>query len=221
MHRTPLVIGLVLVLAAVFLLNQGTQVLIPLSENLGLTSHYAKEDVIVPPTLYTVPSSNYTYASADLMGLSEVSGSLQVSDARQVAFYVMGQGNFSLWERGRPSVVILSQPLAVSYNFTFSPSEPGTYFFIFDNQNNSPCSVVFTISAVENVTVLNPFVQNAGFELLIVGVVLSYVGLKGGSRKKAAPIAAPEISGWKCKFCGAVNSDPQAQFCANCDRSRE
>ena len=218
MRRTSLAIGLVLVLAAVFLLSQGTQMLVPLSESFGLNSHYYKQNIVVPPTLFSIPASNYTYTSTNLQSPSEVTGTLQVSNGRQVAFYVMDQGNFSLWQRGRPSAVVLVQPVAISYNFTFSPPEAGTYYFIFDNQDNSPRSVIFTLNVVENLTVLNPFVQYAGFELLLVGVGLTYLGLKGG-KKAAEP--APEISGWKCKFCGAVNEDYQAQFCGKCDRSRE
>jgi hypothetical protein len=135
----------------------------------------------------------------------------------------MNQGNFSLWQRGRPSVVVLVQPAAISYNFTFSPPAAGTYFFIFDNQDNSPRSLIFSLSVVENVTVLSPYVQYAGLELILIGAVLSYLGLRGG-RKQRAPPPAPEVSevsGWSCKFCGAVNEDLQAQFCSKCDRSRE
>ena len=222
MRRTALALGLVLVLAAVFLLTQGTQILIPLSESFGLNSHYNKQDVILPPTLFSVPASNYTYTSTSLQSGSEVTGSLEVSNGRQVAFYVMDQGNFSLWQRGRPSAVVLVQPVAISYNFTFSPPEAGTYYFIFNNQDNSPRSVSFTLSVVENLTVLNPFVQYAGIELLLIGAGLSYLGLKGGRKKPPPePVPTPEASGWKCKFCGAVNEDYTLQFCGKCDRSRE
>ena len=222
MHRIPLILGLVLILAAVFLLTQGTQMLVPFVGSLGLTSHYSTEGVVLPPTLFSIPSSNYTYTSAELGGGTEVTGSLQVSNGRQVAFYVMNQGNFSLWQRGRPSAVVLAQPVAISYNFTFSPPAPGEYFFIFDNQDNSPRSLIFNLSVVENVTVLSPYVQYAGFELLVVGAGLSYLGLRGG-RKKSAPEPAPtpEVSGWRCKFCGTVNEDYALQFCGKCDRSRE
>jgi hypothetical protein len=222
MRRIPLALGLVLILAAVFLLTQGTQILVPLAGNLGLTSHYNTEDIVLPPTLFSIPYTNYTYTSADLGSTSEVTGSLQVSNGRQVAFYVMNQGNFSLWQEHRPSAVVLAQPVAISYNFTFSPPASGEYFFIFDNQDNSPRSLIFNLSVVENVTVLSPYVQYAGFELLLVGACLTYLGLRGG-RKKVAPEPAPtpKVSGWRCKFCGAVNEDYTLQFCGKCARSRE
>ena len=217
MRRTVLAFGLLLVVAAVFLLNQGPQVLVPIAGTLGLTSHYVKETVILSPTLFSIPSSNYTYTSANLSSSSQVTGSLQVSNGRQVAFYVMNQGNFSLWQRRLPSAVVLFQPVAISYNFTFSPPTAGTYFFIFDNQDNSPRSAVFNLNLIEDVAVVSPFVRYAGLEVLIVGAVLSYLGLRGG--RKATP-PPTDLSGWKCKYCGAVNDDSTAQFCASCDRSR-
>jgi len=222
MHRTAIGIGLLLIVAGGFLLIQGTQLLVPLAETTGLTTHYVQENVILPPTLFNVPSSNYTFTSASLSGNSEVTGSLQVASGRQVAFYVMDEGNFSLWQQGRPSVVLLAQPLAMMYNFTFSPSTTGTYFFIFDNQDNGARSVIFSLNSIENVTVLSPFVQYAGFELLIIGVALCYLGVKIGKKEAPPPpTPAPEIIGWKCKFCGTVNEDYNAQFCSNCNRSRE
>jgi hypothetical protein len=222
MHRTGLAIGVVMILAGVFLFNQGTQLLVPIAETAGLTSHYVNETAILPPTLFSVPSSNYTFATANLNPGMQVTGSLQVSNARQVAFYVMDEGNFSLWRQGRPSTVLLAQPVAISYNFTFSPPSTGTYFFIFDNQNNGVQTVIFSLSAIENVTVLSPFVQYAGFELLLVGIVLSYLSLRGGKKgKQDRKEQSPEVSGWKCKYCGTVNSDLNSQFCSNCGRSRQ
>jgi hypothetical protein len=218
-----LVIGLVLVVAAIFLLNQGPQLLIPVAETAGLTSHYVKENVILPPTVFSIPSSNYTFASANLNGGSEVTGSLQVASGRQVAFYVMDEGNFSLWQQRRPSIIVLAQPAATMYNFTFTPYVTGTYLFIFDNQDNGARSVIFSLSTLENVTVVSPFVKYAGLELLLIGAGLSYLGLKVGRKEHPpppAPAPTPEISGWKCKYCGAVNEDYNAQFCGSCDRSR-
>ena len=223
MRKIPLALGVILIFAAVFLLNQGTQILIPLAENFGLTSHYHQLNVVLPSTLFSVPASNYTYTSANLGSDSEATGSLQVSNGREVAFYILNEGNFSLWQRGRPSAVIVAQPVVILYNFTFTPATAGKYFFIFDNQDNSPHTVLFNLSTVENVSVVSPFVQYADFELLIIGTLFSYVGIRGGAKKPPAPShpdISPEISGWKCKFCGTINEDFNAQFCRNCNRSR-
>jgi hypothetical protein len=206
-----------MIIVAVLLFEQGTQVLTPLAGLTGLSSHYTTETVILPPTLYSIPASNYSFVSEDLSSGSQLVGSLQVAEGREVAFYVMNEGNFSLWRTGHPSALVLAEPIAVSYNFTLSPSVAGTYYFVFDNQDNSPRTVIFSLSSAQSVTALNPLLQYADFELLFIGVILLFLGLRGGKKKsKPSPIVE---SGWKCKFCGAMNEEERA-FCVKCDRSR-
>ena len=217
LRRKTLTVSVFLILVAILLFEQGVQVLTPLADIAGLSSHYTKETVILSPTLYSVPASNYSFVSEDLPGGSQFVGSLQVADGREVAFYVMNEGNFSLWRTGHPPVLVLVEPIAVSYNFTLSPSVPGTYYFVFDNQDNSPRTVIFSLSSTQTVTALNPLLQYAGFELLLLGAVLSFLGLKGGKRK---PEPSPVVeSGWKCKFCGALNEEERV-FCVKCGRSQ-
>ena len=217
LRRKTLTVSVFLILVAILLFEQGVQVLTPLADIAGLSSHYTKETVILSPTLYSVPASNYSFVSEDLPGGSQFVGSLQVADGREVAFYVMNEGNFSLWRTGRPPVLVLVEPIAVSYNFTLSPSVPGTNYFVFDNQDNSPRTVIFSLSSTQTVTALNPLLQYAGFELLLLGAVLSFLGLKGGKRK---PEPSPVVeSGWKCKFCGALNEEERV-FCVKCGRSQ-
>ncbi|HUK49484.1 MAG TPA: hypothetical protein VLV18_00500 [Terriglobales bacterium] len=221
MHRTALVIGVLLIFTGLLLLNQGSQFLVPIAENTGLTSHYARATVILPPTLFSVPSSNYTFTMVNLNPSVQVTGSLQVSNERQVAFYVMNEGNFSLWRQGRPSAVLIAQPVVISYNFTFTPSTAGHYFFIFDNQDNGPRTVIFNLNTIENVTVLSQFVQYADLEVLLIGIVLTFLSLKGGKKERPkTQKIVQETTGWKCKFCGALNTDPNGQFCTSCERSR-
>jgi len=218
MRRKVLAVGVLLILVAMLILRQGTQVLTPLAGLAGLSSSYTKETVLLPPTLLSVPASNYSFVSEDLPLGSGLTGSLQVADGREVAFYVMNQGNFSLWRAGHPSSLVLAEPIVVSYNFTLSPSEAGTYFFVFDNQDTSPRTVIFNLSTTQSVTVLNPFIQYSGFELLIVGVGLSLLGLRGGGKKaKPNPVLK---SVWKCKFCGALNETDGRAFCVECGRSQ-
>jgi hypothetical protein len=207
-------------LVAVFVLEQGAQIFTPVAEIAGLSSQYAKEYPIVPATLYSVPAANYTFASESLPSGQYV-GSLVVADARQVGFYVMNEGNFSLWRVGRPASLILANPSAISYNFSLSPTSSGTYYFVFDNPDNSPVAVVFALNSVQNIMVLNPFVEYAGYELLLVGVVLSIFGLRGGgSRAKTKRSVQAVESGWKCKFCGAKNPGEQPTFCYKCGRAQ-
>jgi len=217
MRRKTLTIGVFLVLVGVLLLEQGTQSLTPLADIAGQTSHYTQETIILSPTLYSVPASNYSFVSEDLPSGSQVVGSLQVAEGREVAFYVMNEGNFSLWRTGRPSALVLAEPIAVSYNFTLSTSVAGTYYFVFDNPDNSPRTVIFSLSSVQSLTLLNPLLQYADFELLLIGAILTFLGLRGGKKK---PRPSPVVdSGWKCKFCRAMNEEGRA-FCVKCDRSR-
>jgi hypothetical protein len=223
MRRKTLTVGILLIIIGVLFFEQGTQMLTPIADITGLSSHYTRETVILSPTLYSIPASSNYSVSEDLPSGSQIVGSLQVAEGREVAFYVMNAGNFSLWRTGRPSVLVLAELLAVSYNFTLSPSVAGTYYFVFDNQDNSLRTVIFRLSSVQTVTVLNPLLQYASFELLLLGVVLSYLGLKGG-RKNAKPSPVVETTrmsppGWKCRFCGEVNGKDRA-FCVKCGRSQ-
>jgi hypothetical protein len=215
MRRRALTLGLLLILVAIFLLQQGPALLTPAADLAGLSTHYTRENAVLPPTLYRVPAENYTFISADLTGGSELSGSLQVADDRQVAFYVMNEGNFSLWRDGRPASLAAANLMATAYNFTFTPPSSGSYYFVFDNQDNSPVTVIFGVSTLQGVTVLSPFVEYAWLELLVVGVLFTFFGARGGGRKKEAH----RDSGWKCKFCGVKNVSGTT-FCAKCSRAR-
>jgi len=217
MRRKTLTVGVFLILFAILLFEQGAQLLTPLADLTGLSSHYTTETVILSPTLYSIPASSNYSISENLPSGSQVVGSLQVAEGREVAFYVMNEGNFSLWRAGRPSVLVLVEPIAVSYNFTLSPAVSGAYYFVFDNQDNSPRTVIFSLSSTQTVTVLSPLLQYASFEMLLLGAVLSFLGLRGG-KKKVKPTAVV-VSGWKCKFCGASNEEKRV-FCVKCGRSQ-
>jgi hypothetical protein len=223
MRRKTVTVGVLLILGAILLFQQGAQILTPLADISGLSSHYTEETVILPPTLYSISASSNSSVSEDLPSGSQIIGSLQVAEGRDVAFYVMDAGNFSLWSTRRPSATVLAEPTAVSYNFTMSPNAAGTYYFVFDNQNNSPRTVIFSLSSVQTVTVLNPLVQYANFEILLVGLVLSYLGLKGGkSKPEPSPVVKKtrtSAPSWKCKFCGALNEEKRV-FCVKCGRSQ-
>jgi hypothetical protein len=217
MRRKTVTVGALLILVAILLFEQGAQALTPLAGFTGLSSHYTQETVILSPTLYSIPASSNYSVSEDLSSGNQLIGSLQVAEGREVAFYVMNEGNFSLWRTGRPSVLVLVEPIAVSYNFTLSPAVTGTYYFVFDNQDNSPRTVIFSLSSAQTVTVLSPLLQYASFELLLLGAVFSFLGLRGGKRKVKP--SAVVVSGWKCKFCGASNEEKRV-FCVKCGRSQ-
>jgi len=227
MRRRVLTLGVFLILIAVFVLEQGVQVFVPIAGLAGLSTHYTTENVILPPTLYSIPAANYSFESEELTGGGHFAGAVQVTGGREVGFYIMNEGNFSLWRAGRPASLVLAEPMAVSYNFTLSPTTSGTYYFVFDNLDSTPNVLIFSLSSVQVVTVLNPLVQYAGFELLLLGVVFSFLGLGGGKRRvkeKPAPAKAESTrvsnSGWDCKFCGARNSAEDHMFCSKCGRAQ-
>jgi len=196
----------------------------PIAGVAGLSSQYTKENVMLAPTLYSVPAANYSFAVETLPGGRQYVGSLEVADGRQVGFYVMDIGNFSLWRAGRPASLVLANPNAISYNFTLLPSLSGTYYFVFENQENSPLDVIFSLSSVQEVVVLNPFVAYAGYELFLLGIVLSFFGVRGGGRKTEKKQAKKQTiqtgAVWKCKFCGANNPGETPTFCAKCGRAQ-
>jgi hypothetical protein len=224
MRRRSLTFGILLILVSIFVLEEGAQVLAPVADLAGLSSRLTAENVILPPTLYSVPASNYTFATEDIPGGSQLVGSLEVGDGGQVAFYVMDEGNFSLWRTGHPASLVLARPLAVSYNFTLSLPSSGTYYFVFANHGDSPLDVIFSLSSAQEVVVLSPFVQYAWLELFLLGALFTFVGLSGGkpkaqveAKRVAEPVAEP---GWKCKFCGAENDLKERMFCGKCGRAQ-
>jgi hypothetical protein len=217
MRRSVFTIGLLFVLVGLFIISQGPKVLTPVAENLGLVSHERTENAVIAPTLVTVTPSDYSFLMADLKADVQVKGSLAVGDAKEVAFYVMDEPNFSEWRAGHPSVVIAAKPLAIAYNFTFTPIVGGTYYFIFDNQDTSRRTVVFSLHVVNNRIILSPIIEYSGHLVLIIGLLLSSLGIKAGRKKPEAE--APSVPGWKCKFCGAVSTSDE-MFCTECGRSQ-
>jgi len=216
-RKKILTVGLLLLLAGVFTLEQGPQFLSPIAQTLGLASHYQTEIPILPPTLIAVPPTNYTSLPADLTGGIQVDGALEVSGGHEVAFYVMDQGNFSKWRAGEPSAIILARPTIISSNFTFTPATSSTYYFVFDNQDTARRVIIFSLNTLKSVTLLNPIIEFASYEILLVGIILCLFGIKSG-RKHAA--ISGKTGRWKCKFCGAKNTRDRT-FCEKCGRSQQ
>jgi hypothetical protein len=218
MRRFPLAIGILLILAGLLTINQGTDVVRPLAETFGLASHLKSETVLKAPTLLTVAPGNFTFLAVDLTGEIQVSGSVEVAGGGDVGFYVMNEGNFSSWRAGRPSVIVIAKPSAGFYNFSFTPNIDGTYYFVFDNQaGTGRREVVFALNSAKDVIVLNPAVEYLGFELLAIGTLLAVLGIRTGKRK-LEPKAVP-VETWTCRFCGTENALDR-MFCRKCERSR-
>jgi hypothetical protein len=230
MRKTLLAVGLVIMLVGVFVLNEGVQVVIPFAELAGLVSHVQTEKVLVSTTLLTVAASSYSFLPVDLNGGVKVMGSLQVGAGQEVGFYVMDEGNFTMWRASQPSSVLLARPTAISYNFTITPKTSGTYYFVFDNADTTRRVVIFSLSTLQNVTVLNPVVDYLGYLIFALGIVLFTIGARTGKRKPkieaqikrevvAQPVTRPATV-VRCKFCGAEVPTGE-KFCAKCGRAQQ
>lgn len=207
-----------MIIVGVYLFEQGPQMLTPVAELLGLVTYNQSVTSVIPPTLLQVPASNYTSLSETLSRNVQVKGSLEVSEGREIAFYVMDEANFSEWRMGHPSAILLAKPLALTYNFTFTPEVNGPYYFVFDNPDTTRRTVIFTLSTVEVHAVLSPIVDYAAYEVTLVGIALAIAGIKTG-KKKPRWQKTLNHGAWTCKFCAAENSGSDA-FCAKCGRSR-
>lgn len=216
MRATVLVVGLLLMLAGGFVVYEGVQMLTPFAQAVGLVSHVQTQRDLIPQTLLSVAPNSDSFVPVDLQSGVQVKGSFQVVDAREIALYVMDEGNFSLWRAGHSSEIILARPIVISSNFTITPKAAGTYYFIFDNQDTTKRTVIFTLSVVEETAVPNPYLENAGYTVFALGIVLFAIGAKTG---KARPTRIREEV-VRCKFCGTKLAKDQT-FCAKCGRSQQ
>jgi hypothetical protein len=221
MRRWALAIGLLLMVGGIFVLSQGVQVIAPFAELLGLVSHVQTERIVIPQTLLPVPASSNAFLTADLRGGVQVKGSLVVGVGQEAGFYVMDEGNFTLWRAGKPSVILLAKPSVISYNFTITPHTTGTYYFVFDNQDTTRRAVIFSVSTVEDTTVLSPVVEYAGYLVFALGIVMFAIGARTG-KPRPKPEVAPAVTPAThvlCRFCGAEIAKDRL-FCEKCGRAQ-
>jgi len=221
MRRWALAIGLLLMIAGIFVLSQGVQIITPFAGFLGLVSHVQTERLVIPQTLLTVPASSNAFLPADLRGGVQVKGSLVVGVGQEIGFYVMDEGNFTLWRAGKPSLILLAKPTAISYNFTITPQTTGTYYFVFDNQDTARRVVIFSLSTVEDTTVLSPVIEYAGYLVFALGIVMFAIGARTGKprpKPEVVPAATPATR-VHCRFCGAENATDRL-FCEKCGRAQ-
>jgi len=217
-----LILGLLIIVAGVYVFNQGTQILTPLAEVTGQMSAGVVMTPVVSSTLLSVPGSNYTYLMANLKRGVMVNGLVQVEAGSQIGFYVMNSGNFTQWRSGNPSTVALANPAISSYNFTFVPDVDGPYYFVFSNQDAGHKNVIFSLDSVAFTRTPSPFIQYAAFEIILVGFLFVIVGVTTGktkpkSWKEAATVTEGKPA--KCKFCGKEVATGEL-FCPQCGRSQ-
>jgi hypothetical protein len=220
-HKTILAIGLLLLVAGFFVLDQGTEIVYPIADLAGLVSHVPTQTPLIAPTLISIASTNHTQLSTDLQGGVQVQGVVTVSGAREIAFYVMNEASYMDWRAGRPTTIILAKPFTSIYNFTLTPTSTGTYYFVFDNQESSRVAVVFSLNLVKEEMVPSPAIVYLGPELILIGILLAIIGVITGKKKtEADEEEAIQEPAWRCKFCG--NKNPYGEmFCKKCGRSKE
>ena len=223
MRPLALGVGILLILASFYIINAGPHALEPVAELAGLATHTVSVTPVIPSTLLTVPASNYSYLTADLKDAIKASGTLQVEGGSEIGFFIMNAGNFSEWRQGNPSVIVLSKLNAIDYPFNFTTNGSGTYYFVFSNQDPVRKNVVFTLSTMEEVALPNPLVQYAGYETLLIGVLLSIFAVRTGKKKAKPPRESGEKAGEKaesrCKFCGERIGAAES-FCSRCGKSQ-
>jgi len=213
------------IVAGLYLVNQGTQILTPVAEMTGLISEGVSVTPVLSPTLLSVPASNYTYVTANLAENVKTIGMVEVEGESQVGFYIMNEGNFTQWRLGNPSTVALGKPGVNSYNFTFIPNGSGVYYFIFSNQDAGHTNILFTLNTVTYTMAPSQIIQYADFELITFGILLTLIGIKTGKKKARSwkehdvTVSTEDKTTTKCKLCGKDLATGEL-FCPKCGRSQ-
>ena len=215
-------LGLLIIVAGLYVFNQGTQILTPVAEMTGQISAGVIVSPVVSSTLLSVPGSNYSYLTATLRRNVMVNGVLQVEEGSQIGFYVMNSGNFTQWRGGNPSTIALANPAVSTYNFTFVPDTNGPYYFVFSNQDTGHKNVIFSLNTITYTRTPSPLIQYAAFELVLLGILFVIVGINTGKKKskpwkEEATVTAGKPP--KCKFCGKALATGEL-FCPHCGRSQ-
>lgn len=217
MRRAVLTVGIVLLLVGVLTIYNGPEALTPIAAAFGLVTYTTTETPILAPTLLNVEPGNYSDFTVYLERNTKAAGSFSVSGGREIALYVMDAGNFTRWQSGQPSAVVLAIPSASVQNFTFSAHATDSYHFVFDNGDSSRRVVIFSLSLTQTEIVLHPVVEYLGYLLATFGVILVIFGVRGGGREPEQVIRP--VQRWICQFCGADNSADET-FCSQCERAR-
>jgi hypothetical protein len=113
--------------------------------------------------------------------------SAPTNQSADIHFSVFDSANYQLWNNGGQANSIYSADKQGAFNFTFSTSQSGTYFFVFDNRASLFKKYVI-LSAYYNETttsqVPDPRAQYVAWALVIIGGLVLVYGL---ARK--APVA--------------------------------
>ena len=105
---------------------------------------------------------------------------------QSIDFYVMNQGNFTLWLNEQPASVSVSALSAKNYTFTLKLDRADTYYFVFDNTySHDGKNVIFSLFLEEQTQEVDPTVKYLVLPLIsVVAVILVVYGATGPKRKR-------------------------------------
>ena len=128
---------------------------------------------------YSLPASVYTFGSLNV-------ARADTNQSSDIQFTVFDADNYQKWTAGQQSNFLISKDESGQSNFTFTTTNSGLYYFVFDNRASLYKKfVTFTLSYNEVSTsqVPDPRVPYVGWGLLAAGLVVFTIGLL-----KKAPI---------------------------------
>jgi len=188
MRRRILTVGAILLLVAVYLLLS-PDVVETLARTFGAVRTTQRDEMIVAPTLLRVAPSNYSYIS-QIFSTQEFTeqhftGKISVGGDQSIDFYVMNQGNFTLWLNEQPASISVSALSAKNYTFTLKLDRADTYYFVFDNSySHDRKNVVFSLLLEEQTQEIDPTVNYLVLLFSVVAVILVVYGATGPKRKR-------------------------------------
>lgn len=89
---------------------------------------------IIIEDMFEVKRNELFFFDVELESNTTVTGYFEESSGMCVDFYVVDQANFPKMLADLNFSAIISARHAVEYNLTFTADQPGTYYFVFDNQ---------------------------------------------------------------------------------------
>lgn len=189
MRRRILTVGVILLLIAVYLLLS-PDVVETLARTFGALRTTQRNEPIVKHTLLRVAPSNYSYISqifsTQKFTEQRFTGNISVGGDQSIDFYVMNQGNFTLWLNGQPASVSVSALSAKNYTFALKLDRADTYYFVFDNTySHDGKNVIFSLLLEEQTQEVDPTVNYLVVPLFsVVAVILVVYGATGPKRKR-------------------------------------
>ena len=177
--------------------------------------------------LVKIAPGNYSYLSYNMRANAELTVTISAG-TEAVDFYLMNEGNFSMWNRASSSSSQVYPQSALNVkNYSFDISGPGTaqtYYLVFVSRSASSQTDVLVHYSLQ--VAPDSSVAALPTALLGIGVILALAGARFGGKKGGAEVvqaASPppptDAGRPKCKYCGAELTGDTG-FCSSCGRSQ-